>query len=229
MAGDRWPVVPCPVAGADTTATPRQIRAMDELVLRGMAKWPNVPAVYGWLALDRRGQWLIKGERIANPLVTEFIGRNFARDERGCWYFQNGPQRVFVDLDYTPRVYRVVSPEGAPLALETSTGSPVATVNGAWIDETGAALLDTEHSIGAVHDRDLDRLLPHFTGAGGASLTEDALDGLMSRLQQGFEVPLWLRFLGASVKVEPIRSGTVAQRFGFRARPAPPAGEELCR
>ncbi len=95
---------------------------MDEIVLRGMAKWPNVPAVYGWLSLDRRGQWLIKGERISNALVTEFIGRNFTRDERGCWYFQNGPQRVFVDLDYTPRVYRVVNPDGAPLALEASTG-----------------------------------------------------------------------------------------------------------
>ena len=202
---------------------------MDDIVLRGMARWPDVPAVYGWLALDRRGHWLIRGERIANPLVTEFIGRNFARDERGCWYFQNGPQRVFVDLDYTPRVYRVVSPDGVALALETSTGGPVATVNGAWIDETGAALLDTEHGIGAVHDRDLDRLLPHFSGAGGAPLTDDALDASTGRLQQGLEAPLWLRFRGTSVKVEPIRSEAVPQRFGFRARPEPPAGEEVCR
>ncbi|MGH8661700.1 MAG: DUF2946 family protein [Burkholderiales bacterium] len=202
---------------------------MDEIVLRGMAKWPNVPAVYGWLALDRRGQWLIKGDRISNRLVTEFIGRNYARDERGCWFFQNGPQRVFVALDYTPHVYRVASAGGAPLALETSTASPVSAINGAWIDETGAALLDTEHGIGAVHDRDLDRLLPYFTDAAGAPLAEDALDELMSRLQEGREAPLWLRFRGASVRVEPIRSGTVAQRFGFRARPEPPAGEEVCR
>ncbi|HSC97035.1 MAG TPA: DUF2946 family protein [Burkholderiales bacterium] len=202
---------------------------MDEIVLRGMAKWPNVPAVYGWLSLDRRGQWLIKGERISNPLVTEFIGRNFACDERGCWYFQNGPQRVFVDLDYTPRVYRVVSAGAAPLALETSTGSPVSTVRGAWIDETGTPLFDTEHGIGAVHDRDLERLLAHFTGATGAPLSEDALEELMGRLQQGKEAPLWLRYRGASVRVAPIRSETVAQRFGFRARPEAPAGEEVCR
>ena len=130
---------------------------MDEIVLRGMAKWPDVPAVYGWLSLDRRGQWLIKGERISNPLVTEFIGRNYARDERGCWFFQNGPQRVFVVLDFAPFVYRVVSPEGSPLALETHNSKPVSTVTGAWIDENGAALLETEHGIGAVHDRDLDR------------------------------------------------------------------------
>jgi hypothetical protein len=202
---------------------------MDELVLRGMARWPNVPAVYGWLAFDRRGQWLIKGERISNPLVTEFIGRNYARDERGCWFFQNGPQRVFVDLDYTPRVYRVVSPDGVPLALEASTGGAVSAIRGVWIDEAGAALLDTEHGVGAVHDRDLDRLLPHFTAAGGGKLDEDTLDKLMSWLQQGRAAPLWLQFRGAGVKVEPIRSETVAQRFGFRARPEPPATEEVCR
>ena len=202
---------------------------MDELVLRGMAKWPNVPAVYGWLSLDRRGQWLIKGERISNPLVTEFIGRNYARDERGCWFFQNGPQRVFVVLDFAPFVYRVVSPEGSPLALETHNDKPVSAVAGAWIDEKGAALLETEHGMGVVHDRDLDRLLPHLTDAAGAALAEDALDELMDRVQQGREAPLWLRFRGAGVRVLPIQSETVSQRFGFCARPEPPVGEEVCR
>jgi hypothetical protein len=202
---------------------------MDEIVLRGMAKWPNVPAVYGWLALDRRGQWLIKGERISNPLVTEFIGRNYARDERGCWFFQNGPQRVFVDLDYTPQVYRIASLEPAPLALETSTGKPVSIVHGAWIDETGAALLDTEHGIGTIHDRDLDRLLPYYTDAAGSPLAEDVLDGVLTRLQEGEVARLWLTFRGAGIAVESIRSATVAQRFGFRARPEAPTGEEVCR
>jgi hypothetical protein len=202
---------------------------MDDLVLRGMAKWPNVPAVYGWLSFDRRGQWLIKGDRIANRLVTEFIGRNYAHDERGCWFFQNGPQRVFVDLDYTPRVYRVAGAGTAALALETSTGSPVSAINGAWMDEAGALLLDTEHGIGTIDDRDLDQLLPHFTEADGAPLAEDDLDERMARLQQGREEPLWLRFRGAGVRIGPIRSQTVAQRFGFRARPEPPAGEEVCR
>src|SRR5688572_29243084 len=77
---------------------------MDEIVARSMARWPNVPAVYGWLQLDRRGNWRIKGERIANAALREFIARNYHADERGCWYFQNGPQRVFVQLAYTPLV-----------------------------------------------------------------------------------------------------------------------------
>jgi hypothetical protein len=49
---------------------------MDEAVLRAIARWPNVPSVYGWLSLDRRGNWSIKGQRIANRSITEFIARN---------------------------------------------------------------------------------------------------------------------------------------------------------
>src|SRR5438552_19015449 len=77
---------------------------MDAMVARSLAKWPNVPAVYGWLELDRRGNWKIKGERIANQALRDFIGRNYGRDESGRWFFQNGPQRVYVTLAYTPLV-----------------------------------------------------------------------------------------------------------------------------
>src|SRR5919108_255593 len=84
---------------------------MDSVVARAMAKWPNVPAVYGWLALDRRGNWLIRSpgtparfDRIANAALREFIARNYAADDAGRWYFQNGPQRVYVNLAYTPLV-----------------------------------------------------------------------------------------------------------------------------
>lgn len=202
---------------------------MDEIVLRGMAKWPNVTAVYGWLALDRRGNWLIKRERILNPLVTEFIGRNYAHDERGCWFFQNGPQRVFVDLDYAPFVFRVVSPDGTPLAFEAHNGKPVASVTGAWMDEAGALLLETDLGAGIVHDRDLDRLLPHFIDANGNPLPEEALDALMEEAGRGGAVPLWLRFHDSNVRVDPIERKDIGGRFGFVARPEPPPGEEVCR
>ena len=201
---------------------------MDDLVVRGMAKWPNVPAVYGWLSLDRRGNWLIKGERIANSLVTEFIGRNYARDERGCWYFQNGPQRVFLDLDYAPLVYRMVSPQGTPLAIESHSGQRVTKLAGAWLDESGTMLLETEHGIGTVHDRDLDLVLPHLADGNGNPLTEDQLEALMERAQRGNDVPLWLIFREGRVKINAIVSREIPGRFGFIARPLPPAGEEVC-
>jgi hypothetical protein len=202
---------------------------MDDLVLRGMAKWPNVPAVYGWLGLDRRGQWLIKGERIPNPLVTEFIGRNYARDERGCWYFQNGPQRVFVNLEYAPFVLRTVNRDGESLELRTHNGMPVARVNGVWVDEGGVVLVDNEHGVGTVHDRDLERLVPCLVDAGARPVDESALDGLMEALEHGQPAALWLGVGGSKVKIEPIASGDVARRFSFVARPEPPAGEEVCR
>ena len=33
---------------------------MDDIVKQAMAKWPNVPACYGWLGLDGRGQWFLR-------------------------------------------------------------------------------------------------------------------------------------------------------------------------
>ena len=202
---------------------------MDDIVLRGMAKWPNVPAVYGWLSLDRRGNWLIKGERISNPGVIAFIGRNYGRDGEGCWFFQNGPQRVFVTLEYAPIVYRIVTTTDQPLAIETHSGKPVVDIRGAWVDESGVFLLETEHGIGTVHDGDLDSLVPWLAGDDGSPLDETALDQRMEALQCGQRAPVELRFHGRSVPVEPVAANDVPRRFGFVARPVQPAGEETCQ
>ncbi len=187
-----------------------------------MAKWPNVPAVYGWLALDRRGHWLIKAERISNPTVTAFIGRNFERDGRGCWFFQNGPQRVFVTLDYTPLVLRVTSPEKAPLELEAHTGKQVVKLDGAWMDEQGTLLLLTEHGVGILHDGDLERIMPCFVDANGNPLEEAVLEELTTLLGQQRSVPLWLKFRETNVKIEPIAARDVPEKFSFVREPRPP-------
>lgn len=124
---------------------------MDEAVLRSLARWPGVPHVYGWLSLDRRGNWRIRGERIGNPAVREFIGRNYAADERGRWYFQNGPQRVYVQLAYAPWVVhwegeRLLDQAGRPFAAEAT-----------WLDEEGSVLLTGRGSVALLDDRDLAR------------------------------------------------------------------------
>jgi hypothetical protein len=124
---------------------------MDEIVARSLAKWPNVPAVYGWLSLDRRGNWLIKGERISNNALREFIGRNYEADERGCWFFQNGPQRVFVSLAYTPLVVHF---EGE--ALLDHCGRPYEG-NIPYQDEEGSVLVAAGKKIALLDDRDLAR------------------------------------------------------------------------
>ncbi|HEX6005210.1 MAG TPA: DUF2946 family protein [Burkholderiales bacterium] len=201
---------------------------MDEIVLRGMAKWPDVPAVYGWLALDRRGEWRIRGERVRNPAISAFIGRNYAVDDGGCWYFQNGPQRVYVRLDYTPYIYRVVNAVDAPLALECHTGAAVNRIAGALLDESGTLLIETEHGIGLVDDRDLDRVLPFLIDANGAPLDEAIITRLMETLENQQDVPLWLRVRETNVRVAPVRSVAVAQRYAFVADPQPHAGEPAC-
>lgn len=201
---------------------------MDDHVLRGMAKWPNVPAVYGWLALDRRGQWLIKGERITNPVVVDFIGRNYERDADGRWFFQNGPQRVFVSLEYAPFVFRVMNAVSAPLELCTHTRVKPATLKGAYIDENGAIVLDTDLGPGLVDDRDLDAVAAALVDAKGGQPDDDALDIMIECLQGGEGVPLWLEYGGARAKVAPLASTEAPQRLGFDPQPAAPAGHPEC-
>jgi len=124
---------------------------VDEIVARSLAKWPNVPAVYGWLSLDRRGNWLIKGERIGNAALREFIGRNYAADERGRWYFQNGPQRVYVVMAYTPLV---VHYEGDQLV--DHCGRPFVPAV-ALQDDEGSVLFEGGQTVALLDDRDLAR------------------------------------------------------------------------
>jgi hypothetical protein len=59
---------------------------MDPLVLAALAKWPDVPAVTGWLSLTARGDWRLRGEPIGNDAIRAFIGRNYASDAQGRWY-----------------------------------------------------------------------------------------------------------------------------------------------
>jgi hypothetical protein len=130
---------------------------VDPQVLSSQSKWPDVPAVYGWLALDRRGHWLLretaagKFGRIGNAALRDFISRNYAADARGCWYFQNGPQRVYVKLAYAPLVLHY---EGD--ALFDHCGRPVEALE-TYLDDEGSVLMLTGRGLGLLDDRDLVR------------------------------------------------------------------------
>jgi hypothetical protein len=124
---------------------------MDEIVVRGLAKWPNVPAVFGWLSLDRRGNWRIKEQKIANSALREFIARNYEHDERGRWFFQNGPQRVYVRLAYTPLVVRY---EGEGLLDQRDRPFRPEQV---FQDDEGSVVMAGEGTIALLDDRDLHR------------------------------------------------------------------------
>lgn len=146
---------------------------MDDIVLQAMAKWPQVPHCYGWLGLDARGEWYMrddpaqaagpfasgvphsKGSRLQHEKLMAFIGRNYLCDDAGQWYFQNGPQRVFVELQSTPWVWRIA----ADLSLSTHTGLS-ACYQRCLMDEQGhayieAQLSDATAAFGLVHTLDV--------------------------------------------------------------------------
>jgi hypothetical protein len=133
---------------------------VDEIVARSLAKWPNVPAVYGWLSLDRRGNWRIRStsatsrfEKIGNAALRDFIARNYEADEKGRWYFQNGPQRVYVALAYTPLV---VHYEGESLVDQCGKAFQAGE---AFQDDEGSVLFSGRGTIALLDDRDLARFV----------------------------------------------------------------------
>ncbi len=130
---------------------------MDDIVRQAMAKWPQVPHCYGWLGLDARGHWYMrddrtqaaghfasglphaKGSLLQHEKLIDFIGRNYLCDDAGQWYFQNGPQRVFVELQATPWIWRIAS-DGS---LTTHTGQ-AAQYRRCLVDEQGHAYLEAQ-------------------------------------------------------------------------------------
>ena len=142
---------------------------MDDIVKAALKKWPNVPHCHGWLALDARGDWYmrddrtqaagpfprVKGSRILHDKLREFIQRNYASDANGCWFFQNGPQRVYVELEAAPWVWRLhVDVSGRP-RIESHTGL-AATFQAATLDEHGRLFLATDLGLGLVHTLDME-------------------------------------------------------------------------
>lgn len=137
---------------------------MDDIVKAAIAKWPNVPHCHGWLGLDARGQWHMrddrtqaegpfpqsKGSLLRHDKLIAFIQRNYVADEQGQWFFQNGPQRVYVELENTPWVWRLM-PDGA---VHTHAGEPVQ-VQASLLDEEGRLYLVTERGVGLVHTADM--------------------------------------------------------------------------
>ncbi len=202
---------------------------MDEIVLRAIAKWPEVPSVFNWLSLDRRGNWFIKNERIANSAITEFISRNYAADEHGRWFFQNGPQRVFVKLAYAPFVYRTVLLADGGLDLVAHTGTPAGRIAALLIDENDLMLADTAVGVGVIHDQDLAEISTRFVDAAGARIGDIELEAALAQLSpKTANGSLLLRLSGSSVPVSRVESTEVAHRFGFDPDPQPATGQPDC-
>ncbi len=203
---------------------------MDEQVLRSLIKWPNVPHCFGWLALDRRGQWRMRddcaqanqlaGSVIQHAALNEFISRNYAHDELGRYFFQNGPQRVFITLDATPWIARIIPTESSPQLL-TQCATAIKP-QGALSDEKGniyitglipqsssdqidgPAFAKTESlSVALLHDHDLELFSEQ------SQVQEDACSFRGS----------W-QWNGRNLPIEPIHSAELSKRFHFIKAPS---------
>ena len=193
-------------------------------------KWPNVPDCFGWLALDRRGQWRMRneftqqnklpGQVIKHAPLNEFIARNYACDESGRYFFQNGPQRVFITLDATPWIVRIIPADTGPqlinqchqamdptAALSDENGNIYIVGNIAQTiyedSDRGKFSIQENESIALLHDHDLD-LFSEL-----AALREEACSFGGSWNWHGKQLPL-----------DPIHSSELAERFGYIAKPA---------
>ncbi len=168
---------------------------IDKSVQKAMAKWPEVPECFGWLNLNRRAEWSIKGEKIHHVKTQRFLQRNYNFDELGRWFVQNGPQRVFVSLEYTPRLYGFSSHSG--FYIHNEAKMPV--LLDFFLDEYGNLLLSTSLGVGVVDDRDL-------------SAASDLIEAVN-------DIPTELSYRGKNYKIKPIAKALVPKHFGFVQNP----------
>ncbi len=188
---------------------------MEDWVHRALEKWPNVPALFGWLSLDRRGRWLIRGEIITRPQIIDTINPNYAPDAHGRWYFQNGPQRGYMSLESAPLILRTT----ADGDLETHNGLPVSSASAAFIDEHGALWLRTAHGAAILEGEDLHWALDRLQ-ADGVAVDEDQLTDALA-LTSGETTALVLQWGDATLPVQRLDFDTAPARLGFVRDPQP--------
>jgi hypothetical protein len=167
---------------------------MDAIVAAALKKWPNVPHCYAWLALDARGDWYmrddriqaagpfprVKGSRIDHEKLREFIGRNYGVDASGAWFFQNGPQRVYVELEAAPWVWRLQLDARSQIAMSSHTGLAVTPVD-AFVDEQGRVFVATDRGLGIVHTQDVGVASDAIEHGAWSAPQEIAFDALVAR------------------------------------------------
>lgn len=157
---------------------------MDKQVELALVKWPNVPHCYGWLGLDARGEWRMRdqqvqdqgglGSKIANRTLRDFISRNYQSDDLGRYYFQNGPQRVYVELQTTPYIVHADPQAGWML----NNGAALPNCDAVWLTSEGNLILQAGAVLAQIDDRDLAPALMAIELNGSAASEQQLLDWL---------------------------------------------------
>jgi len=227
---------------------------MDDSVKAALARWPDVPAVYGWLSLSESGQWRLHpdgtgwgiaadrspsevapGEPIENEQILGFINRNYASDAQGRWFFQNGPQRVYVRLDAAPYILHLDTPSQT---FHTHNGLLIAHIREWLIDEAGRLYASTEHGPGMIAGRDAALVFEALHTPAGAPLMEklehviadNATFDIPALLKDDEIADMKVQFLlpgitshdnADAIAVHFCASSDLGRRLGFSRLPAP--------
>lgn len=194
---------------------------MDEIVRQALAKWPNVPDCYGWLALDARGAFRMRdaaaqasnapGDVIRHTALLSFIYRNYARTADGAWFFQNGPQRVYVQLEQTPFIARTDPHHG----FITHDGTPMTTIEQVWITREGRLILGSGERIAMIDDRDLAECLPLLRLANKPVDDEQLIEVL-----ENYQHELQLVYAGSALPILSLHDQNLGTALGFDPNPA---------
>jgi hypothetical protein len=202
---------------------------VDQFIHQALQKWPQVPDCFGWLSFDRRGEWRIQNEyaqqnKLSGELITHqgfkhYIESHLAHDESGNYFFQNGPQRVFIHFVYSPWVVRFYPKEGGHWDIRTTFGDPIEPLT-CFLDESGhisfeaffkTRRLTDEHvfveeqvrCVGLLHDHDLE-VFSAF-----AKIFQNSCGSLGEFIWQ------------EKLSIEPILTKEIPQRYRFHQNPHP--------
>ncbi len=194
---------------------------MDERVKLAMAKWPQVPHCYGWLSLDAQGKFRMRdeaaqaaghlGDVIRHAPLLAFIYQNYESDPRGAWYFQNGPQRVYVELESTPYVARTDPEHGFVL----HDRAPAHKIDQIFMTNDGRLILNVHEKIAMLDNRDLSHCVPLLRIEGLAVADDDLLNWL-SEPKQALQIEL----SNELKNVQWVVSNQLEKQFGFIAHPS---------
>lgn len=199
------------------------------LTLGSDNKWPNVPDVYNWLELDNRGNWCIKNEKISHKGLIKFINDHYSSDDKGRFFFQNGPQRVFVKLHSTPFILSIALNDDV-IYFKTQTNQVIQQIEQFWLDNNGRLLLSWGQYLGLLSDRDLlmmsDYIVP--VNANGQQEFDQISDLDITSSFSENKIPFNLKLNNRLYDIRPIRERDFSRLFNFEPNPAPPVGSPDC-
>jgi len=150
------------------------------------------------------------------------INRNYAADEHGRWYFQNGPQRGYMQLESAPLIL-FVSDDSERLV--THTGLPITQLRAAYLDEEGSLVFTTEHGAGELRGTDLQWALDRLS-IDSNPVDDDSLAAALDLPSQS-RTDITLSVGASQLSLQRLDFAHAPSILGFERTPAPRDGEKV--